>query len=102
MANFYVLGWLVEYLVTELHGEMSKVGYLSTVLYAGTTLGRLVLIEPTHRFGERPMLLIYSVLCLGLQIVSWRVGSIVGTAVCVTIMGFLLGPFFAAVSLFPC
>lgn len=46
------------------------------------------------------MLLIYSALCLGLQIVSWRVDSIAATAVCATLMGFLLGPFFAAVSFF--
>jgi hypothetical protein len=45
------------------------------------------------------MLLIYSVICLGLQIISWRVESIVATAVAVSITGFLLGPYFAAVSL---
>lgn len=94
-------GWLVEYLVTERHGELSKVGYFSTVLYAGMTLGRLILVEPTHRFGERRMLLIYSALCLGLQIISWRVNSIAGTATCATLMSFFLGPFFAAVSLQP-
>lgn len=91
-------GWLVEYLVTARHGELSKVGYFSTILSVGTTLGRLILVEPTHRFGERRMLLIYSVLCFGLQIVSWRVNSIAATAVCATLMSFFLGPFFAAVS----
>ncbi|KFY84586.1 hypothetical protein V500_09186 [Pseudogymnoascus sp. VKM F-4518 (FW-2643)] len=89
-------GWLVEYLVTVRHGELSKVGYFSTVLYAGMTLGRLILVEPTHRFGERRMLLIYSALCFGLQIISWRVDSIAGTATCATLMNFFLGPFFAA------
>ncbi|OBT86327.1 hypothetical protein VE02_07428 [Pseudogymnoascus sp. 03VT05] len=89
-------GWLVEYLVTERHGELSKVGYFSTIISVGTTLGRLILVEPTHRFGERRMLLIYSVLCFGLQIVSWRVNSIAATAVCATLMSFFLGPFFAA------
>ncbi|KFY19510.1 hypothetical protein V493_07929 [Pseudogymnoascus sp. VKM F-4281 (FW-2241)] len=89
-------GWLVEYLVTVRHGELAKVGYFSTVLYAGMTLGRLILVEHTHRFGERRMLLGYSALCFGLQIVSWRVDSIAGTATCATLMSFFLGPFFAA------
>lgn len=100
LLTFYE-GWLVEYLVTVRHGELSEVGYFSTVLYAGMTLGRLILVEPTHRFGERRMLLIYSALCLGLQIISWRVDSIAGTATCATLMNFFLGPFFAAVSLQP-
>ncbi|KFY40598.1 hypothetical protein V495_05340 [Pseudogymnoascus sp. VKM F-4514 (FW-929)] len=71
-------GWLVEYLVTVRHGELATVGYFSTILSVGTTLGRLILVEPTHRF------------------VSWRVDSIAGTAVCTTLMSFFLGPFFAA------
>lgn len=83
------------------HGELATVGYFSTILSVGTTLGRIILVEPTHRFGERRMLLVYSALCFGLQIVSWRVDSIAATAACTTLMSFFLGPFFAAVSLLP-
>ncbi|KFY35218.1 hypothetical protein V494_06107 [Pseudogymnoascus sp. VKM F-4513 (FW-928)] len=71
-------GWLVEYLVTVRHGDLAKVGYFSTILSVGTTLGRLILVEPTHRF------------------VSWRVNSIAATATCATLMSFFMGPFFAA------
>jgi fucose permease len=54
--------------------------------------------EPTHRFGERRMLSIYAGLCFALQLVFWLVPNIVSSAVAFSLMGFLLGPFFAAVS----
>ena len=77
---------------------LSKVGYVTSGFYGGLALGRLILAEPTYRLGERRMLLLYSVLCLGLQLVFWRVKSIVADAVAVSCMGFLLGPYFATVS----
>jgi hypothetical protein len=46
------------------------------------------------------MLLIYSVLCLGLQLIFWMVKNVVADAVAVSCMGFLLGPYFATVSLY--
>lgn len=95
-AGITVGGWLVEFLVTTRKGQLSSVGYVATGYYGGSALGRLILVEPTHRFGERPMLLIYSVLCLVLQIVFWQVKSVIADAVVVSLMGFLLGPFFAA------
>lgn len=34
-------------------------------------LGRLLLAEPTHRFGERYMVLGYCILAVVLQLVFW-------------------------------
>lgn len=78
--------------------QLSKVGYVTTGFYGGLALGRLVLAEPTYRLGERRMLLLYSVLCLALQLVFWRVKNVIADAVAVSCMGFLLGPYFATVS----
>ena len=78
--------------------QLSKVGYVTTGFYGGLALGRLVLAEPTYRFGERRMLLLYSVLCLALQLVFWRVKNVIADAAVVSCMGFLLGPYFATVS----
>jgi fucose permease len=91
------LGWLVEYLVTVRRVELSTAGYIPTAYYGGTALGRLLLAEPTHRFGEKRMLLIYTGICLALQIVFWRVNNLIANAVVISLMGFLLGPYFAAV-----
>ncbi|KAM3066053.1 hypothetical protein ACMFMG_010609 [Clarireedia jacksonii] len=92
-------GWLVTYLLTLSPGsgiQASSIGYLPTLFYTGIALGRLILIEPTHRYGERPMLLLYSALCIILQIINWRIFNLVGSIVTVCLMGFLLGPFFPA------
>ncbi|THV53733.1 hypothetical protein BGAL_0043g00190 [Botrytis galanthina] len=92
-------GWLVTYLLTLAPNsgiQASSIGYLPTLFYAGNALGRLFLIEPTHRFGEKPMILLYSFLCIILQIISWRLSSLIGSIVIVCLLGFLLGPFFPA------
>ncbi|KAF7951236.1 uncharacterized protein EAE97_002787 [Botrytis byssoidea] len=92
-------GWLVTYLLTLAPNsgiQAPSIGYLPTLFYAGNALGRLFLIEPTHRFGEKPMILLYSFLCIILQIISWRLSSLIGSIVIVCLLGFLLGPFFPA------
>ncbi|OCL07199.1 MFS transporter [Glonium stellatum] len=88
-------GFLVEYLVTIRKEPLSRVGYISTSFYGGLALGRLLLAEPTFRYGERRMLLLYSFLCLVLQVVFWKAKNIVGGWIVMSCMGFLLGPYFA-------
>lgn len=73
-------------------------GYVPAGFYGGVSLGRLLLASPTHRFGESKMLLLYTVLCLAMQLVFWLVPNVVSGAVAFSVMGFFLGPFFAAVS----
>jgi fucose permease len=94
-----VIGWVVQYLVEVRHGKLSKMGYVPSGFYGGITLGRLLLAEPTHRFGELRMLLLYTVLCFAMQLIFWLVPNIISSAVVFSFMGFFLGPFFAAVRL---
>lgn len=89
------LGWVVEYLVTVRQGDIAAMGYVSTGFGAGMTLSRLLLAEPTHRFGERRMVFGYIAISIGLQLVFWLVPNIVASAVAVSLMGFFLGPLFA-------
>lgn len=98
MALIFCEGWLVEYLVTVRKDRLSTAGYIPTAYYGGITLGRLLLPEITHRFGEKRMVLLYSFLCLSLQVAFWKVDNLVANGVFVTCMGFLLGPYFATVS----
>ncbi|KAF3398037.1 Bypass of stop codon protein 6 [Penicillium rolfsii] len=93
-------GWVVEYLVQVRKGDLKDMGYVPAGLSGGGFLGRLLLAEPTHRFGERRMIFIYAVLCIGLQLVFWlkrfpRVPNIITEAVAISLMGFFSGPFFA-------
>ncbi|KAE8449387.1 hypothetical protein EG329_008288 [Mollisiaceae sp. DMI_Dod_QoI] len=89
-------GWIVEFLVRVRHGELADMGYVPSGSYGGIFLGRLLLAEPTHRFGERRMLLLYAGICFVLQLVFWLVPDLVSSIVMFSIMGFFLGPFFAA------
>jgi fucose permease len=74
-------------------------GYVPSGFYGGLTLGRFLLSEPTHRFGELKMLLSYTVIIFAMQLVFWLVPNIISSAVSFSIMGFFLGPFFVAVGL---
>lgn len=65
------LGWMVEYLQNVRNGDPKHMGYVLTGFYGGAFLGRLLLAEPTYRFGERRMIFIYVLLCIGLQLVFW-------------------------------
>jgi fucose permease len=88
-------GWVVEYLHVVRNGSLSRVGYISAAFAGGTALGRFLLAEPTFRFGEKRMLLLYGILSLALQIIFWRVPNIPVDSVMVSLIGFLLGPSFA-------
>ena len=98
-TDWNIPGWVVNYLVEVRGGDLAKVGYVPSGQAAGTLLGRLLLMEPTHRFGEKRMLLLYFVISVGLQIVFWLVPNIIAGATALSIMGFFQGPFFATVSI---
>ncbi|KAL7792550.1 MFS general substrate transporter [Trichoderma ceciliae] len=88
-------GWVVEYLVNVRHGDLSQMGYVPAGFSGGALLGRLLLAEPTHRFGERRMVLVYCVLSTALQLVFWLVPNIIAASIAVSFIGFFTGPLFA-------
>lgn len=90
-------GWIVEFLVKVRHGELAEMGYVPSGSYGGLFLGRLLLAEPTHRYGEKRMLLLYAGICLVLQLIFWLVPNLISSIAMFSIMGFFMGPFFAAV-----
>lgn len=97
-ANFTAGGWVVEFLTAVRGGDLAAAGYVPTGFYGGMLAGRLLLAEPTFRWGEQRMLLLYSVLCVALQLVFWLQPDVVGSAVALSFIGFFSGPFFATVS----
>ncbi|KAI3334300.1 MFS general substrate transporter [Ustulina deusta] len=94
-ATFTAGGWVVEFLTTVRGGKLSSVGYVPTGYFGGLLAGRLLLPEPTFRFGERRMILVYCVACAALQLVFWLQPSIIGSAIALSFIGFFSGPFFA-------
>jgi fucose permease len=97
-ASITAGGWVVEYLVSARNGRLPDVGYVSAGLWGGTFLGRLLLAEPTHRFGERRMTISYCCLGLAAQLVFWLVPNLISSAVAICLFGFFFGPLFATVS----
>ncbi|KAL6812318.1 major facilitator superfamily domain-containing protein [Trichoderma camerunense] len=88
-------GWVVEYLTQHRHGKLSQVGYVPTGFWAGVVLGRTLLAEPTFRFGEQRMILLYSCATLVLQLLFWLLPNLVASATAYALMGFFFGPYFA-------
>ncbi|KAF2029593.1 MFS general substrate transporter [Setomelanomma holmii] len=88
-------GWVVEYLIQARNGQLPDVGYVPAALWGGIFVGRVLLAEPTHRFGERRMTMAYCVLILILQLVFWLVPNLISSAVSLCLLGVFYGPMFA-------
>lgn len=71
-ATLTASGWVVEYLVDVRNGDISSMGFVSAGFHGGSFLGRLLLAEPTHKFGVRRMICGYSVVSIVLQILFWQ------------------------------
>ncbi|KAM0449532.1 hypothetical protein ACHAO4_007553 [Trichoderma viride] len=64
-------GWVVEYLVQARGGDLSQMGFVPAGFSGGTLLGRLLLAEPTHRYGERRVIFGYIVAAFVFQLIFW-------------------------------
>ncbi|KAF7586164.1 hypothetical protein BBP40_009339 [Aspergillus hancockii] len=92
---FFFLGAVITAGVHVRNGDLNDMGYVPAGFYGGGFLGRLMLAEPTYRWGERRMVVIYVLLCVGLELVFWLVPNIITEAVAISLLGFFSGPFFA-------
>ena len=70
-SQITINGWVVEYLVQVRDGNLAQMGFIPAAFNGGCLIGRLVLAEPTYRFGERRMVFFYCVVAIGLQLVFW-------------------------------
>ncbi|KAH8829030.1 MFS general substrate transporter [Flagelloscypha sp. PMI_526] len=86
-------GWIVSYM-RELRGGGVNAGYISTGFFGGLTVGRIALLWVNNKVGEIRVVYIYSVLCIGLELVVWFVPSFFGSAISTALVGLFLGPFF--------
>ncbi|KAL1760221.1 major facilitator superfamily domain-containing protein [Schizophyllum commune] len=86
-------GWIVSYAIDKRGGGPDS-GYISSGFFAGMMLGRLVLLWVNKKIGEWPVIFIYGLLAIGLELIVWLVPSLLGGAISVALVGLLLGPFF--------
>ncbi|KAI0694037.1 major facilitator superfamily domain-containing protein [Cytidiella melzeri] len=89
-------GWSVTYII-NVRGGGSNSGYISSGFFGGVALGRLALLWVTKMLGDRNAVFLYILIAIGLEAVVWRVPSLVGDAVAVSLVGFFLGPLYPIV-----
>jgi MFS family permease len=88
MKSILILpGWLVQYIVSVRNGDPKEVGYIASGFWTGFTLGRVVLADITHYFGERRMVFVYLALAITMQLLFWLVPNIIVIAVAVCLLG---------------
>ncbi|KAH9899243.1 MFS general substrate transporter [Cubamyces lactineus] len=89
-------GWIVTYVIKERHGGASS-GYISSGFFGGLTIGRIALLWLNKKIGEWRVIFLYVLICLGLELVVWLVPDLLSGAICVSFVGFFLGPIFPIV-----
>ncbi|KAI0631197.1 MFS general substrate transporter [Trametes polyzona] len=98
-------GWIVTYVINERHGGPNS-GYISSGFFGGLTVGRVALLwlnkkatDPsvTLQIGEWRVIFLYVLICIGLELVVWLVPDLLSGAICVSFVGFFLGPIFPIV-----
>ncbi|KAL3430534.1 hypothetical protein BDV09DRAFT_178363 [Aspergillus tetrazonus] len=89
-----VSGCVVSFLISYRHGDPHSVGYVSAGFWAGITPGRILLVYPAHRIGEKMAVFIMALGGVGFQLLTWLVPNIIGEVVAVAILGLWLGPVF--------
>ncbi|KAF4964518.1 hypothetical protein FSARC_7583 [Fusarium sarcochroum] len=94
-ATLTASGWVVEYLVVVRDGNVNQMGFVPAGFSGGSLLGRLLLAEPTHRFGIRKMIFGFTIISIGLQLLFWLVPNIIAASIAISLLGFFMGPYFA-------
>ncbi|KAE8371434.1 major facilitator superfamily domain-containing protein [Aspergillus bertholletiae] len=93
-AEVTVGGWMVQFIVSVRNGDPKEVGYIASGFWTGFTLGRVVLADITHYFGERRMVFVYLAVAVTMQLLFWLVPNIIVIAIAVFLLGFVIGPFY--------
>ncbi|KAF7298349.1 MFS general substrate transporter [Mycena kentingensis (nom. inval.)] len=86
-------GWIVSFMIT-VRGAGPSAGYIASGFFGGLTLGRIVLLPINRLLGEYRAVFLYTILALGLQLITWLVPSIPVGATAVSLVGLFLGPLY--------
>ncbi|KAI4517043.1 MFS general substrate transporter [Schizophyllum commune Loenen D] len=86
-------GWIVTFVIDERGGGSSS-GYLSSGFFGGLALGRILLLWVNKWVGEKRVVMVYTLICIALEVTVWKIPSLIENAVAVAIIGLLLGPMY--------
>lgn len=85
-------GWFISYLIDYRDGDPARVGYVTAGFWAGITLGRFTLTHFASRVGEKRFVAALTIGAAVFQLLAWFIPNVIGGAVAVSVLGFLLGP----------
>jgi fucose permease len=91
-AEVAISGWVISFLITYRHGDPSQVGYVTAGFWGGITLGRFTLSHAASSVGEKRFVYCLGVGSIAFQLLVWLIPNVIGEAVAVALLGFLLGP----------
>ncbi len=91
-AEVSISGWVISFLIDYRKGDPTRVGYVTSGFWGGITLGRFILVAPANKIGARISVVILVALTAGFQFMVWFLPNVIGNAVAVALIGFLLGP----------
>ncbi|KAE8556122.1 hypothetical protein EYB25_000822 [Talaromyces marneffei] len=89
-AEVSISGWVVSFLIAYRKSDPSHLGYVSAGFWAGITLGRFLLVYPSHQYGEKIAVNLMAVGAIAFQLMAWFIPNTVGDAVSVAILGVVL------------
>lgn len=93
-AEVSISAWFSSFLLDTRHGDPHKVGYVTSGFWAGITLGRFLLSTPAQWIGEKRFVHVVGLTATMFQGVAWLVPNVIGDAIAVSFVGFLLGPIY--------
>jgi fucose permease len=91
-AEVSISGWVISFLISERDGDPTKVGYVSAGFWGGITLGRFLLAPLSAKYNQKMVIYALAVLAIAFQLLVWLVPNVIGDAVAVALVGFVLGP----------
>lgn len=93
-AEVSISGWVISFLIDYRNGDPSQVGYVTSGFWGGITLGRFILVTPAHKLGDRISIVVLIAGTAAFQFMVWFLPNVIGNAVAVALIGFLLGPIY--------
>lgn len=67
-AKASISGWIVSFLIAYRKSGPSHVGYVSAGFWAGITLGRFLLVYPSHQYGEKMAVILMIIGAIAFQL----------------------------------
>ncbi|KIY71830.1 MFS general substrate transporter [Cylindrobasidium torrendii FP15055 ss-10] len=95
-AEVTIGGWIVTY-IQQIRGGGPSSGYISSGFFGGLMVGRFALLWVSQKLGDKISMYLYTAIAVGLELIVWFVPSLVGGAVAVSFIGFVLGPMYPIV-----